>query len=162
MDFYVETLVREVSLDVFASTFLVLGAHELRDFLDVDRSVEFAFALENQDVGLLLDVKGVVLEQEVVSRLLAHFFDQANGLIQVVVLVNGFKELTEDIGLRIGVAQVLESQGKRHFFEGIGTDLVLGVGLSSSKQKRSNHVSQQPFRSHLDHVQEMVAILLSI
>jgi len=66
INFNIKAFVGEMSIDVFTGSFSVFGAQKLRDLFDVNRSEEFTFALEDQDIGLLLDVKGVIVEQEVV------------------------------------------------------------------------------------------------
>jgi hypothetical protein len=89
---HVEAIGLEVSRNVFESCGIVLHTNCLADFLQLECSEEFAFGLEDQDVGLLLQVEDVVLKEEVFSGIFSHLFDILEGLVKIVVFVDGFEE----------------------------------------------------------------------
>ena len=77
----------------------------------LDSSENLALGLEDQEISLLLDIKNIVLQKEVLAGLLAHVLNKGKSCIEVVVLVNSFQEARE-IGEKARL-QLLEHEGMK-------------------------------------------------
>lgn len=83
-----------MSLEILASTLDRSGCSKgLLELGDFNRPEKLALCLENEQVGLLLDIEDVVFKQEVLTCLSGHGFDQTKSLIKIVVFVKSLQEV---------------------------------------------------------------------
>lgn len=128
----------------------------------VNGSEQLALSLEDQDVGLLLDVEHEVSQQEVFTGLLSHFLDHLESFLNVVVFVNCLDKSTKSVKILLDVMVILHSHWESNLLQSISVDLISLVWLSSSKDEGSNQVFLEALRSHLDHIKVVVTIELVV
>lgn len=153
----IEAILVEVSLDFLGSR-VSWGtcAQDFGHLADFDSSEQLALGLENEEVGLLLDVKDVVLEQEILAGVCRHFLDLLDGGVQIIVLIDSLQE--RGVWVTLGRVEVLQGKRKRQFLESVLVDLILFAWLSSGEQEGDDQVSGERFRSHLNEAHEIGAI----
>lgn len=90
-----ESFSLKISLDIFKSW--LKWRKNLWNFIHIYSSKQLAFRLEDQKIGLLLNVKDVVVQQEISFGIFGHFVDETDSFIEVIVFINSLEEEWKNI-----------------------------------------------------------------
>lgn len=148
-----------MSLNLAKST-IDRGSEDLLKLGAINGSEESCPNLENEDVSLGFDVTGKAAEEQIVFNCIGNPVDLTAGSFNIEVVKEGLEEDTEDV-VRAG-SDALDGNLKCLLLEGIFANLVLSVRNTSGQDDRGYHVSAQRRRSHLDDLEEVLAIGLRI
>lgn len=158
VNFSVESLCLKISLDIFKCW--LKRSKNLWNFININCSEQFAFGLENQKISLLLNVKNIVVQQEITFSILGHFINKFHSFIKVIVFINSLEEKWKDIS--VSFLNIDKSWWESNFFKWILLNLVFSVWLTSGEDKWCNHIFGKTLWSHVDNFQEYLTSVLRL
>ena len=128
----------------------------LLDLIDWNNTIKSSFHLENEDVSILLQVEDILSQKYILISLLGHLFNQGDGLIQIIILINSLQESRETaVTSRV---DLIKSNWQGMLLQSIVTNLILLVGLLDAEEKTGDHVLGQLSSPHLNDIQEVLSI----